>query len=334
MNARHETREKNIAFEVTHYDIDDLDRAVRSEQIRRRQREPHPPARTPAALGGALSYMVQGLSMRHIRQHLTGPCLAHRHALHSIATTLLFIWGLSCFYQTSQAQTPTDPTRPSTPQSPHLSPFANTQGTLNPAWQLSGIPGKKIAVSQFEPVVLAHEPALKLSSQHSYGVLTHTWHGAAPAELAWRWRVDQPVAQADITTKTGDDAAAKVCVMFKQPMADIPFLQRAALSLARAATGQDIPNATLCYIWDTKYPAGTSGHNPYTARVRYIVVNGTETPTGRWVSQSRPIAQDFARLFGSESATLPPVIAVAIGADSDNTHGSSVAYVAQLRWNP
>jgi len=31
---------------------------------------------------------------------------------------------------------------------------------------------------------------------------------------------------------------------------------------------------------------------------------------------------------------LPPVTAVAVGADSDNTQGKSLGYVAQLRWLP
>lgn len=176
------------------------------------------------------------------------------------------------------------------------------------------------------------EPALRLVTQASYGVLTHPWSGPAPAELAWRWQMAQGLPAADITTKAGDDAALKVCVMFDQPLADIPFFQRAALSLARSATGQDLPSATLCYLWDSRYPAGTRGANPYSARVRYIVLNGNETATGQWVNQHRRIADDFARLFGNETAVMPPVVAIAVGADSDNTGGASTAYLTRLRW--
>ena len=205
---------------------------------------------------------------------------------------------------------------------------------MNPLWQVSGLPGNKIPLAHFESTRLGDEAALKLVTNHSYGVLTHRWSGQAPAELAWRWRLDQPLAKADITTKAGDDAALKVCVMFNQPLTDIAFFQRAALALARSATGQDIPNATLCYLWDSRYPAGTRGVNPYTGRVRYLVLNGVEAKTGQWLSQRRRIADDFATLFGTESPLMPPVIAIAVGADSDNTQGSSVAYLAQLRWIP
>ena len=209
---------------------------------------------------------------------------------------------------------------------------ADSPGGLNPAWRVSGLPGNKFALTKFELTTTPGEPALRMKTDRSYGVLTHAWRGKAPAELAWRWQLIQGLPLADITTKANDDAALKVCVMFDQPLADIPFLQRTALSLARSATGQDLPSATLCYLWDTRYPAGTRGANPYSARVRYIVLTGIETATGQWVDQRRRIADDFSSLFGAESTVLPPVLAVAVGADSDNTGGASTAYLARLRW--
>ena len=205
---------------------------------------------------------------------------------------------------------------------------------LNPAWKRTGLPKDKAPLTEFKPVSLDGEVVLQLRTQASYGVLTHPWQGAAPEHLSWRWQLAQPLAAADIRTKAGDDAALKVCVMFDQPLTDIPLFQRAALGLARAATGQNLPNATLCYLWDNRYPAGTHGSNPYSARVRYIVLNGTESATGQWASQRRHVGDDFALLFGAESKTLPPITAIAIGADSDNTQGSSLGYLAQLRWVP
>lgn len=214
-----------------------------------------------------------------------------------------------------------------------LAPFeASSLGRLNPVWRVSGLPNNKFPLSQFDLTTVSGEPALRLVTQQSYGVLTHPWNDPAPAELTWRWQLVQGLPQADITTKAGDDAALKVCVMFDQPLTDIPFFQRAALSLARSSTGQDLPSATLCYLWDSRYPAGTRGANPYSARVRYIVLNGSEAPTRQWINQRRRIADDFASLFGAESAVLPPVVAIALGADSDNTGGTSTAYVARLRW--
>ncbi|MDO8449259.1 MAG: DUF3047 domain-containing protein [Rhodoferax sp.] len=217
-----------------------------------------------------------------------------------------------------------------------LAPFNGVEAnTLHPAWRLVTLPKDKgVPPSRFELITLAGEPALQVSTDKSYGVLSHAWQGPPPTELTWRWRVDQPLAQTDIATRGGDDAALKVCVMFDQPESEIPFLQRAGLTLTRSVTGQDLPNATLCYIWDQRYPQGTAGVNPYTARVRYIVLGGPNAPTGQWSTQRRRVADDFQRLFGRESKSTPPVSAVAVGADSDNTQGHSLAYLGRLRWLP
>ena len=257
-------------------------------------------------------------------------CLKFRiNAMFLIAVNILFTGATSLFCLNSRADALSDGHNPAA-----LAPFGVAgSDALHPAWRLSGLPGKQAApVSRFEISTRAGEPALRLSTDKSYGVLAHDWVGPAPAELSWRWRVDQPLERADIATKKGDDAALKVCVMFDQPLADIPLLQRATLALARAATGQALPNATLCYLWDQRYPAGTSGANPYTARVRYIVLDGAQT--GQWTTQRRRVAQDFQRLFGNESPVTPPVLTVAVGADSDNTQGQSLAYLSQLRWLP
>ena len=224
-----------------------------------------------------------------------------------------------------------------TPSSPRvvLAPFAASGGaSLHASWEPSGLPDNKAPLSVFEVVILNGEAVLALRSQASYGVLTHAWQGPAPEFLSWRWRLEQPLRAADIKAKAGDDAALKVCVMLDQPADEIPFFQRSVLELARSLSGQNLPSATLCYLWDSRYPAGTRGPNPYSPRVRFMVLNGAESPIGQWVTQRRRIAEDFALLFGQESQTLPPITAIALGADSDNTQGSSRGYVAQLRWLP
>ncbi len=247
-----------------------------------------------------------------------------RHAIYTIATCALFTCASAVFSQNDGADQPSQ-----------LAPFGNAPGTgPSPAWKVSGLPDNKAPLSQFEWRPVDGQAALALRTTASYGVMTHAWRGPAPAELAWRWRLDQPIAQADIQTKAGDDAALKVCVMFDQPMTDIPFLQRAALGIARTATGQNLPSATLCYLWDIRYTAGTRGPNPYSGRVRYIVVSGSDARLGQWVNQRRRVAEDFALMFGQETKTLPPITAVAVGADSDNTKGSSLGYLTDLRWLP
>jgi hypothetical protein len=66
--------------------------------------------------------------------------------------------------------------------------------------------------------------------------------------------------------------------------------------------------------------------------VRYLVLRGDDAPLAQWVGEQRDLAADFRRLFGHESAQVPSLAALAVGADADNTRGRSVALLRGLRW--
>ncbi len=88
-------------------------------------------------------------------------------------------------------------------------------------------------------------------------------------------------------------------------------------------------------MWDSTYPAGLQGANPYTQRVRFITLQGKDAPLAQWQTETRDLAADFAKLFADElptGATAPSVRAVLIGADSDNTGRQSVGWVKGLDW--
>ena len=70
--------------------------------------------------------------------------------------------------------------------------------------------------------------------------------------------------------------------------------------------------------------------SPFTRRVRYMVLRGQGEPLQQWRSEQRDLRADFLRLFGSEASTVPPLVGVAVSADSDNTHGHSLALVGEL----
>lgn len=223
---------------------------------------------------------------------------------------------------------------------PVLPPLTQASGDRHPAWRVVGFPKKHtdIPLTRFEAGRADGEPALRVVTASSYGTLVHDITDTAPGRLQWRWRLDQPLtggqAAPDLTTKAGDDAALKVCVMFDHPLDHVPFVERTVLRIARSVSGEDLPAATICYVWDSGRPAGLQGANPYTKRVRYISLRGSETPTGQWVSESRDLARDFATLFADElpaGSAVPPLRTVLIGADSDNTASRSSGWVADLR---
>jgi hypothetical protein len=225
-----------------------------------------------------------------------------------------------------------------------LSPLVPANGTQAAApWRVVGFPkaSAQIPLTQFEVATVQGERAIKVSTQASYGTLVHDLPRTPVGRLQWRWRLDQALTggqpEPDIRTKAGDDAALKVCVMFDHPLAWVPFVERTKLRIARSLSGEDLPAATLCYVWDSVYPAGLRGANPYTQRVRYITLQGKAANLSQWQTESRDVAADFAQLFVDElpqGLAVPAVRAVLIGADSDNTGSRSVGWVSAMDWQP
>lgn len=218
-----------------------------------------------------------------------------------------------------------------------LVPFSGAKGAQAPEpWHFSSLPRKQ--PTRFEVVALASDKGtqrvLKVTADDSYGNLVHrTQIPLAPGPtLAWRWRVDQFVLGADLRTRDGDDGAAKLCVSFDLPTDKLPLVERTRLALARAATGEDVPSESLCYVWDAKEPKGTALVNAFTQRIRMLVLeSGPTTATGGWVAERRDLLADYRRAFGREAGgELPEIVAVEVSADADNTHAQGLAYFSDI----
>jgi Protein of unknown function (DUF3047) len=219
-------------------------------------------------------------------------------------------------------------------QSPLLTPLTPLAGTGDaPAtpWAYAGLPDQAPPATRYGVVALDGQRVLQVQAERSYGNLVHRLDGVPAGVLAWRWRVDRPAQGADLRRKAGDDTALKVCAMFDLPRRAVPFLERQLLRLAESRTGQALPNATLCYVWDSSLPQGTLLDNAYTRRVRIIVLGGAPA---QWRAERRDLAADFLRAFGDEAASAPPLRAIAVGADTDNTGASTLGYLAALELLP
>jgi hypothetical protein len=204
------------------------------------------------------------------------------------------------------------------------------------AWTPALLPRQTLPRTRFTAVDLDGVRALRIEAQGSYGNLLHELPADARTarQLSWRWRVERFADGTDLRRKAGDDTAAKVCLMFDMPLDQVPFLERQALRMARAAAGERLPAATLCYVWDANLPPQTVLPNAYTRRLRWIVLQGAGGPLARWQVERRDVAADFIAAFGDETRELPPLRAVLVGADADNTGSRSVAHVADLELLP
>jgi Protein of unknown function (DUF3047) len=203
------------------------------------------------------------------------------------------------------------------------------------SWKFATLPNK--VATKFSIAELGGARVLKVESDESYGNLVHSMHAqiSETSTIAWRWRVDKLVDDADIKTRAGDDSAAKLCVFFAFDAGKLSLGERTKLAIGRSTTGQDVPTETLCYVWDNKLAIDTGLINAFTKRIRFIVLQSGAAKLGQWVAQRRDLAADYQRMFGDESeGKVPEVVGVAVAADSDNTHGHGLAYFGDITLSP
>ena len=147
--------------------------------------------------------------------------------------------------------------------------------------------------------------------------------------LCWQWRIDAPVASADMSTKAGDDYAARVYLTFTLPPDELSFGTRAKLALARSIYGDQVPDAALNYVWDNKHPVGTLQDNAYTDRTRMLVRRTGSDQAGGWVQERRDVGKDLQRAFPGSKGQLT---GLAIASDTDNTGEEAHAGFADFRF--
>ena len=104
------------------------------------------------------------------------------------------------------------------------------------------------------------------------------------------------------------------------PIDNIPFTDRQLLRLARSKTTDPVPTATVCYVWDAQAAGRDDARQRlHPAHPLHRARSRATTGSNEWVAEKRDVGADFLKLFSDESTTVPPIIGVAVGADSDNT---------------
>jgi hypothetical protein len=202
-------------------------------------------------------------------------------------------------------------------------------GAPPPPWQVVTLP-KLSRHTRYELVAFDGSTVLRVSADASYAVLLHPLRGDAARQLAWRWRVEQPIDNADLTHEDGDDAPARLCVLFDLPLDRLRFFDRLRVEFGRVLFRRDLPAVSVCYVWDRRLAPGTWLANAYTDRVRMLVLR--QGGYGRWFAEARDLDADFARAFPFEArGGTPPLAAIGISADGDDTGGRSLAYFGDLR---
>jgi hypothetical protein len=210
---------------------------------------------------------------------------------------------------------------------------ASTDGRIPPPWQVITLP-KIPRQTQYSVVTFDDRRVVKAEAEGSYANVLHALAvdpGTTPI-LRWSWRVERFPARSDLSIKSGDDLAAKVCVLFDLPLTRLSFFDRVKIELGRRLFKLDLPAATICYVWDRTLPPGTWLPNAYTNRVRMLVLRSAKVgDQGRWFEERRDLRADFVRAFGAEAdGGLPVVAAIGFATDADTTGDSALAYFGDI----
>ncbi|HKR46536.1 MAG TPA: DUF3047 domain-containing protein [Paraburkholderia sp.] len=149
--------------------------------------------------------------------------------------------------------------------------------------------------------------------------------------VAWRWKAKGPIEGADNRVGSKEDAPARLVFLFDGDKSKLSFFDRAKMDLAKRLSGEELPYATLMYVWSTSAAPGTVIANPHTNRVQMIVVSGLSGDAGHWQSLRRNIVQDYERVFHE-----PPgrITGYGLLTDTDNTGTTTRAWYGDVEFLP
>ena len=145
--------------------------------------------------------------------------------------------------------------------------------------------------------------------------------------IHWSWKVTKTLERTKIGQKEGDDFPARIYISFEYDPDKATFFEKIEYLIGKAIYGDDLPASALAYVWATSDPVGTIAPNPYTDRVRMIVVESGEQNLNKWIEEERDIYNDYQKAFGKEPTAVSIIV---IMTDTDNTKESTVAYYGDI----
>jgi hypothetical protein len=146
--------------------------------------------------------------------------------------------------------------------------------------------------------------------------------------VRFSWKVPELIAGADMALRDADDSPVRVVLSFEGDRSRFSARDGMLAELMRTLTGEEMPYATLMYVWCNKREPGTLIASPRTDRVRKLVVQSGPRQLNQWLDYERNIRADFERAFGEAPGAL---VGIGIMTDSDNTRTTARAWYGPLR---
>lgn len=145
--------------------------------------------------------------------------------------------------------------------------------------------------------------------------------------LKWEWKALAAIPEADNTERSNDDAPLRIMVAFDGDKSKLPLREKLNFEMAHLLNGQELPYATLMYIWSGKSPVNTLIDNALTTRIKMMVVDSGWENLGNWHQHQRDLAADYKLAYGEAPGE---VIGVALLTDSDNTKSEARAIYGDI----
>jgi hypothetical protein len=173
--------------------------------------------------------------------------------------------------------------------------------------------------------------AVSASSEASASMLRSTVRVAPEAlsRLRFSWMVPALIGSADMALRDADDSPVRIVLAFEGDRSRFSPRNAMLSELSRTLTGEEMPYATLMYVWCNHRAAGSVITNPRTDRIRKLVVESGPKRLGEWLDYERDVRADFERAFGEPPGAL---VGVAVMSDTDNTRERAVAWYGPLQF--
>jgi hypothetical protein len=214
---------------------------------------------------------------------------------------------------------------------PYVSGFSENQagGEVPQGWENWTLSRFK-KPTQYKLVQDGGRTVIKASAEASASGLVHQLKKLDPKTyplLTWRWKVADLIPGADNTRKNTEDSPVRVVVSFEGDLEKLDFEDRLFFDQIHALTGQQLPYATLMYIWENRVPRGTVIPNLHTSRIKMIVAESGREKIGLWQDVTRNVYEDFKRAFKEEPGRIT---SIGIMTDTDNTGENVHAYYGDI----
>lgn len=235
--------------------------------------------------------------------------------------------GLAAGCATPPAEVATDGARPA--PSLTLWPAAVPADQAPPGtWEHFRLPGKR--PTEFTAARVDGRDAMAAVSSSAASMVRQRVR-VEPADLGrvrFSWKVADLIQTADMAERDTDDSPVRIVLAFEGDRSKFSARNVMLNELSRAITGEEMPYATLMYVWCNQRPAGSVILNPRTDRIRKLVVESGAAQVRQWVDYERDVRADYVKAFGEEPGAL---VGIAVMTDTDNTRSKVRAWYGPIR---